>query len=146
MEAIEKYQNNRQKQQELDVENIKLRQFIYATMNLLPDKERLIFQAQVANMAASLSSLKDAVCEVLKLAAQRNDYFTVVEVKEHLEKAGFDFSEYSSNPLASVNTTIKRFKDTEVQCKEINGVAAYRWILRFPRVKLPPMPERPKFK
>jgi hypothetical protein len=45
-----------------------------------------------------------------------------------LEAGGFDFSSYKSSPLASISTTLKRFKPEDVETAEIDGVAAYRWI------------------
>ena len=134
LDAVDRWESLSQQKEEIATEILKLRQFIYAAMNLLPDEKRIEFQDHFAHMAARFGGLTDAVREVLKLAAQRQTYFTAVEVRDQLIKAGFDFTDYSSNPLASVNTTIKRFKESEVEYKEIGGVAAYRWIVRFPRM------------
>ena len=133
-EALEKYTVLFGQKEAIDAELLKLRQFIYATTNMLPDAERSIYQAELAQLASLAGGLTDAVRESLKLATQRQTYFSAAEVRDHLVKSGFDFSLYSSNPLASVNTTIKRFKSSDVESTVIDGVAAYRWIFRFPRL------------
>jgi hypothetical protein len=112
---------------EIDSKLFKLRQFIYATVNMLPDTERNVYQAEIAQLAAQMGSLTDSVREILRLAAQRNSYFTAAEVRDQLVKAGFDFSGYTSNPLASVNTILRRLKGSEVEVTKRNGIAAYRW-------------------
>jgi len=132
VDAFEKFTVLVRKQTELGAEMARLRQFIYATLNMLPEAQRLTFQAELADMAAEIGGLTDAVREALKLATLRGTYFTAAQVRDHLVNAGFDFSGYSSNPLASINTTIKRFKSS-VETTSPDGVAAYRWIFRFPR-------------
>jgi hypothetical protein len=134
VETLEKFVRLSRQREEIEAELIKLRQFAYATMNMLPDAERMKHQAEFADMAAESGGLTDAVREVLKLATQRRVYFTAAQVRDHLVKAGFDFSQYSSNPLASVNTTIKRLKPSDVESTTVDDVAAYRWIFRFPRL------------
>ena len=120
---------------EIDARLMKLRQFIYVTMNMLPDEEKKAYESEFAAVASATGGLTDAIREVLKLATQRQQYFTAAHVRDHLVNAGFDFSRYSSNPLASVSTILRRFKDSEVQSITLNGTSAYRWILRFPRLE-----------
>jgi hypothetical protein len=133
VESLEKFVILSRQKEEIEAEIIKLRQFVYATMNMLPDAERMKYQAEFSGLAAEVAGLTDAVREALKLATQRLTYFTAAQVRDHLVKAGFDFSQYSSNPLASVNTTIRRLKPSDVESTTVDGVAAYRWIFRFPR-------------
>jgi hypothetical protein len=140
--SLEKFVTLSRQKEEIEAEVVKLRQFIYATMNMLPENERMKFQAEAAELAAEVAGLTDAVREVLKLATQRKTYFTAAQVRDQLVKTGFDFSQYSSNPLASVNTTVKRFKPSDVETVMIDGVAAYRWIFRFPRFDEPPTREQ----
>jgi hypothetical protein len=127
---------------ELDARLVSLRQFIYATVNMLPDAKRSAYQAELAMLASEMGSLTDSVREALKLATQRDSYFTVAEVRDHLTKAGFDFTKYTSNPLASVNTVLRRFKPDEVETTMRDGVTAYRWVRRFPRIDAEQLPRR----
>jgi hypothetical protein len=133
-EALDRYAVLFAQKEALIAELLKLRQFIYATINMLPDNERGVYQAKLTEFSALTGGLTDAVRETLKLAAQRQTYFSASEVRNHLVKSGFDFSRYTSNPLASVNTVLRRFKPGEVETTTIEGVIAYRWIFRFPRL------------
>lgn len=142
IEGIEKWGFLTQQRAEIDAEILKLRQFLHGTMNMLSNTDKRIFQAQLANMEARSGGLVEAVREILKMATHTQTYFTAAEVRDNLIKAGFDFSEYRSNPLASVNTTIRRFKSSDVERKDVNGVAVYRWIFRFPREKTKKIPRR----
>ncbi len=70
--------------------------------------------------------LGDAIRDILAKSPKR--CFTVTQMRDALIDAGFDFSRYTSNPLSSISTTLKRFKDNEVEMMEINEVDSYRWI------------------
>jgi hypothetical protein len=72
------------------------------------------------------AGLTEAIRSVLK--KNYRQWLTVTQVRDRLESAGFDFSSYKSSPLASISTTLKRFKAEDVETAEIDGVAAYRWI------------------
>ncbi len=112
----------------LEIESAKLRQFFMATLNMLPDNERTEYMAifRETNEALKIreSSLKDAVYHILCKAFP--NYLTASEVRDRLRGNGFDFSGYTSNELASVSTTLRRFKPEEVEATSIEGVAAYR--------------------
>jgi hypothetical protein len=102
--------------------------FFFATLNMLPDNERTEFLAAWneinEKLTTSESSLKDAIHSVLRQAFPK--FLTAAEVRDHLRTNGFDFSGYTSNELASVSTTLRRFKAQEVETTSIEGVAAYR--------------------
>jgi hypothetical protein len=116
----------------IDAELLKLRLFIYATVNLLSETDRSFYEAELAKLVSHAGNLTDSVRDTLKFATQRDSYFTATEVRDHLNKSGFDFSQYSSNPLASVNTVLRRFKPDEVESSTRDGVTAYRCVTRFP--------------
>jgi hypothetical protein len=126
----------------IDGKLLKLRHFIYATLNMLPEPERNVYQAEIAMLASQVGNLTDSIREVLKLASLKNCYFTAAEVRDHLNKAGFDFSQYTSNPLASVSTILRRFKPDEVETSKRDGVTAYKWIALFPEPSVKLMPRR----
>src|SRR5208337_2582458 len=101
--------------------------------NMLPDEQRQAYNDRFDELTSKSGGLTEAIEDILKYATSEGKYLTVSQVRDHLKKAGFDFSRYTSNPLASVNTVIKRFKPSDVESTTIDGVTAYRWIFRFPR-------------
>ena len=50
-----------------------------------------------------------------------------VEVREALLAAGFDFSNYTSNPLSSIHTTLKRMMPDELISETRADGQVYRW-------------------
>jgi len=70
---------------QIDVELQRLRHFVYATVNMLPDVERNVYQAELAMLTSRVGSLTDSVRETLKLATERNSYWTATEVRDHLK-------------------------------------------------------------
>jgi hypothetical protein len=115
---------------ELDVRIAKSKQFIAATANMLHDRQRdAVFKMMGTIEAGKLMAelgLTDAIRAILK--KNHRQWLTVTQVRDRLEIAGFDFSNYRSSPLASISTTLKRFAADDVERAEIDGVAAYRWI------------------
>jgi len=118
----------REETERLEIVAAKLRQFFFATINMLPEDERGTFMEIFREAAEGLNvregSLKDAIVAILREAAPK--YLTVADVRDRLNKSGFDFSHYTANPLASVSTTLKRMKPEEVESTSIEGVTAYR--------------------
>lgn len=112
----------------LEVEAAKLRQLFAATLNMLPDDKRSEFVAlfrQLGERAReSETSLKRAIHHVLLDAYP--DYLTATLVRDRLQAKGFDFTEYKSNPLASVSTTLRRAKPGEIESTQVEGVTVYR--------------------
>jgi hypothetical protein len=117
----------------LEIESAKLRQFIMATINMLPDAERetfvKAFDTLNEGMKAKEASLKEASLKILREAGPVQ-WLTAAQVRDRLVTSGFDFSFYMSNPLASVSTTLRRMKPNEVEAAETEGVAAYRYNFR----------------
>jgi hypothetical protein len=115
--------------QALDIQSAKLQQFIAATINMLPDDESKEYTDALVkfteNIEARTRSLTEEIRKVLQ--GMNGELLTVTQVRDKLIASGFDFSAYTSNPLASVSTTLKRFKPDEVQCRVIGGVNFYRW-------------------
>jgi hypothetical protein len=111
---------------ELEAQIAKLNQFISATLNMLPDEERERLQVKIDFIDARNLGLTDAVRKVLQ-HAPRHAWVAGTEIRKTLIEAGFDFSEYTSNPLASIYAVAKRFKPQEVETDVIDGVRAFRW-------------------
>jgi hypothetical protein len=123
--------------EQLETESAKLRQFFFATVNMLPDGEREEFIAAMREVSQSVrtseAGLKDAIYKVLIQVSPK--FLTAAEVRDQLRANGFDFSEYTSNELASVSTTLRRFKPEEVETTNITGVAAFRWNQRLAKAE-----------
>jgi hypothetical protein len=126
--AFAKLEAALQKSRELEVDVGKLKQFIYATMNMLPDEERVLFIARLDELASDEGirsvGLKEAITRIL--LAHPKKWFTVTRMRDELLESRFDFRNYTANPLASVSTTLKRMKPDEVETTTIEGVTAYR--------------------
>jgi len=114
--------------EELESESAKLGQFIMATINMLPDAEREVFVKAFDELKAVVKEkevgLKEACLKVLREAAP--EYLTAAKVRDRVVSGGFDFSGYTTNPLASISTTLRRFKSEEVEETTIEGVTAFR--------------------
>jgi hypothetical protein len=58
---------------------------------------------------------------------QKQDWMSPVQVREALLAAGFDFSNYTSNPLSSIHTTLKRLMPEELETETRPEGQVYRW-------------------
>jgi len=128
-DTVSKFVAARAKKNELEHEIAKLRQFFFATINMLPDKDREAFLARfhkvILEEERSAVGLKEAITRVLR--AKPKEWLTTLDVREFLNESGFDFSNYKTNPLASISTTLARMKKDEAETTIIGGVTAYRW-------------------
>jgi hypothetical protein len=57
----------------------------------------------------------------------KQDWMSPVQVREALLAAGFDFSNYTSNPLSSIHTTLKRLVPDELETETRPEGQVYRW-------------------
>jgi hypothetical protein len=143
-QALSRYGMLKLQRENLDVEIAKQLEFIRATVNMLSEKESKEFRHQIEE-AIKRGKVKEAgLTESIRAILQnsRGQFLTATQVRDRLVNSGFDFSEYLSNPLASVSTTLRRFDSEEIEKTEVRGVAAYKWI----RPPNPPRFEGPGFK
>jgi len=124
---LEKLQRDRES---IEAEAMKLEQLIAATANMLPDDTKSIVMLKLTKLRELFRlrdvGLTDAIRTILRQRA--GDWLTVTNVRDRLVGLGFDFTGYSTNPLASVSTTLRRMKPDEVETTTVDGgVAAYRW-------------------
>src|SRR5258708_18790887 len=93
-----------QQKEELDLNIAKSKQFIFAALNMVPDKERKEFEDKLDALASEdvSAGLTDSIKNVLLGSFPKR--LTAAMVRGKLVRAGFDFSQYSTNPLASVST------------------------------------------
>lgn len=124
---LEKLQRDRES---IEAEVMKLEQLIAATANMLPDDTKGTIMQWMENVK-EISRLRDlgltdAIRRILRQRA--GDWLTATNVRDRLISLGFDFTAYSTNPLASISTTLRRMKPEEVETTTVDGgVAAYRW-------------------
>lgn len=57
----------------------------------------------------------------------KKDWMSPVEIREALLAAGFDFTSYTSNPLSSIHTTLKRMVPEELLTETRADGQVYRW-------------------
>lgn len=110
--------------QELELKVAQKEQFIRATLNFLPDTQRFAYESTLADYLSPELGLSDSIRSVLKSAPKK--WHTATEVRDALVKAKFDFTSYSSNPLASIHAALKRLKPDEVERTENDGVMAWK--------------------
>ena len=129
-DAFSKLEKLHRDREVIDGEIMKIEQLIAATANMLPDEVRDLAMQRMT-VFQELNRLRDvgltdAIRAILRQAD--GEWLTVTNVRDHLIKAGFDFSNYSTNPLASVSAVLRRMKPEEVESTTVDGgVAAYRW-------------------
>lgn len=110
----------------IDSEIEKVLQMMRATLNLMPKEEKKVFVDVINAFKIHEKGLTAAVRSILQSNLQ--EWLTAVQIRDRLQESGFDFGGYTSNPLVSVHTVLKRLKPGEVERKVlIDGTNEYRW-------------------
>jgi hypothetical protein len=79
----------------------------------------------VAPSQVTARTLIECCRQILRLKA---DWMSALDVRQALHAARFDFSEYKSNPLSSIHTTLKRIAESgQAWSRESSGENLYRW-------------------
>lgn len=111
----------------------KLVQLAMALVAVLPKKDQKSLSDKISRQlelkvdAENRLSLVTAI--KLALRGADGEFLTAAKLRDEVKKRGFDFTDYKSNPLASVATTVRRLQKQMplvIEVKKINGVAAYR--------------------
>jgi len=65
-----------------------------------------------------------------EILIRSGEWMSALEVRQSLHAAGFDFSEYKSNPLSSIHTTLKRIAESGQAWTHYDSKneTYYRWI------------------
>jgi hypothetical protein len=139
MDAFAKLEKLQQERESIEAEAMKLEQLIAATANMLPDDTREKVMLRLTTLRELFRrrdvGLTDAIRTILRKAA--GDCLTATNVRDRLISFGFDFTDYSTNPLASISTTLRRMKPEEVETTTVDGgVAAYRWVSKSLAVRV----------
>ena len=89
-----------------NIEIAKLKQLIVATFAMMPEERQAVFQKEVDELQAESAGLSEAIR--LVFSAHKGEPLTPARVRDYLADSGFDFRQYTANPLASIATTLKR--------------------------------------
>lgn len=110
---------------QIQLEIDKTMRFLRATIGMLPDEERAFFRAELEAVADDYEvGITDAVRSALRSSPRK--WNTATDVRDMLLDSGFNFRNYTSNPLASISTILRRMCPNEAEKIKIEGVAAYR--------------------
>jgi len=124
----------------IEVQSAKCEEFISATINMLSEEKRDEFR-KTLDAVKEVGKDRDAnlTYAIRRILQEATGYLTVSGVRDRLKEFGFDFSSYTSNPLASISTTLRRMKPEDVEVREAEGITMYRWkgVRRFPRTSNP---------
>lgn len=113
-DSIRRFSELQQQRDKIDGELAKLKQFLYATLNMVPDERRSKWEKEidgsVSKAWASTASLAASIRRIFK--EKPHMVYSVGRIREQLMERGFDFSGYKSNPLSSISTTLRRMVET----------------------------------
>lgn len=98
---------------------------IKAVLNMMTDEEKGPYLLELRAYEMKDASLTQAIRNLLQ---STDRYLVPTIIKQLLEEKGYDFSQYTSNPLSTIHTILKRFKTSEVDKVVMpDGSAGYKW-------------------
>jgi hypothetical protein len=122
--------------EDIDREIYKVTQMLAACYNMLSEQDQKKSSEAFSTVREFITrrdmGLTDAIRNILQ--SDPKHWFTPIQIRDRLQESGFDFSGYTSNPLSSVHSVLKRFKPEEVRTSD--GIEGRRYqgiIMRFPR-------------
>src|SRR5260370_22883641 len=110
--AFDKLEELQRDRESIEAETMKIEQLIAAAANMLPDDTRSLV-VQRMELLRELSRFRDVgLTEAIRVVLRQGtgDWLTATNVRDRLATLGFDFSAYSTNPLASVSTILRPMK------------------------------------
>jgi hypothetical protein len=123
--------------QDIEREIEKVTQMLSACYNMLSEDQQRTwsdtFTLAIEFQKREEMGLTEAIRNILQ--SNPRQWFTPIQIRDRLQELGFDFSGYTSNPLSSVHSVLKRFKPEEVRTSD--GIEGRRYqgiIMRFPRL------------
>jgi hypothetical protein len=128
-ETLEKMFRLNERMEQEENELLRLKQFAYATGNMVSDEAKVRISEKYLDLLAKLQGRDSSLTDSIRTALQSvyPKWQTAAKVKALLLERGFDFSSYSSNPLSSISTALRRLKETEqIESHDFDGVAAFR--------------------
>jgi hypothetical protein len=132
---MDKFCELEKKRDEITKEMRRVHQMAKAALAMLPDEERQAMQSRFREWELPTEGLTAAIRHVLLLRFERAllegkrgpEWMTPMQIKEELDRDGYDFSAYKSNPLVSVHAILKRLDRKEVNHRELpDGTRVYK--------------------
>jgi len=86
---------------------------VEATVNLDDALDSVMQQARgITSLSLSRERAKTLIESCREILNRKAVWMSALDVRQALHAAGFDFSEYKSNPLSSIHTTLKRIAES----------------------------------
>jgi hypothetical protein len=98
------------------------RELIVASIKMLPDDEQDKF---LRILGDAIITRKVRLTDAIREALSTSDWLTASEVKARVERRGFDFSGFTTNPVSSIYSILRRDKAVDSQTGE-SGTAVFR--------------------
>jgi len=138
--SLQRFRELYGKREQIDTEMGKLRQFLYAALNMVPDAERDKWEREIDKAVEEATSQTASLAGAIRKVFRQNSAmlgFTIGGMLQELNAAGFDFSSYRSNPLSSISTTLRRMAETgELEIHhDREGPALYVLSRKMPKKK-----------
>jgi len=123
-ELLQQHAELVEKRDALEIEIGRVSQLAQFTFLLLPPGERARVAGAIGRLESQSLGLKAAVRIILNTEKQR--WFTPPDVRDRIKEIGLPL-DLGTNPLASINTTLRRLVPDELETKTLdNGQTAYR--------------------
>lgn len=115
----------REEKSRIEGEIKKTANLIKAVLNMMPDEEQGPYLHELQGYEMQQMRLTDAIRQLLQTAERP---MAATRIKQLLEERGYSFSQYTSNPLSTIHTILKRFKPSDIEkVLTSDGTAGYRW-------------------
>jgi hypothetical protein len=111
----------------LDSEIGRVRQFIGATLPMVPDDAKVKWRAVIDKFLKKQPAI-GSLASSIRIIFDANPAvgLSAMDIRDTLVKAGFDFTAYVSNPLSSISTTLRRMAEKgDIYKFELDGVNIY---------------------
>lgn len=126
IEAMHEHGRLVKQKDEIEIKLASLGSFIRAIWRILPDEDRSKREEEaIATMFVSTLGLTDAVRMALR--SHRGKWMSAPTILCYLKDIGFDFSDYTANPLTSIHTIAKRMVPRDVEIQDFGDQVSYRW-------------------
>lgn len=122
-EAIQQYRELAKQKDKIEIQLWRLGRFIRATAGILPDEYRLRVEKKIASMFGRAPGITEAV--QMALRSHRGKEMSAPGIHDYLKEMGFDFSNYTGNPLTSIHIVAKR--SPQIEFRKFGGRVSYRW-------------------
>ncbi len=118
----------------IDEELTKLRHLLRSLANMLSGDDRKETMDALEVLLGPQMGLTDAIRNTLRQFA--GIWMSPIEIRDKLRDFCFDFDSYTSNPLASIHSVLKRFPPEQVETRTVEGGTEYRLVVSPPKSKV----------